>query len=200
MRAATFKAVSVIDPALDTEAITEDDMVRYFQMRDFAIVDGKWKPGQKPTIYHLREVPHDLWESFVMRGENESEQFAYAFRAGVVKAENVYGADGVAVALWEPAKKGTNAITAKEAERFSPAERAEIGSVVFQHSFLPLRTECIYRLPSSVAAHLARRAFLLADKSQNSAEATSSDAHSADSAHQTAATVTTTGESAAASA
>lgn len=203
MRAATFKTVSVIDVALDTERITVDEIIKFMDTRDYAIVENKWKPGKMPTIFHCREVPHGLWESFVMLGRNEAEQHAYAFRAGVFKVENLYGDDNVSVG-WEPAKPRDGskslAMSAEEAERFSPAERAEIGAVVFQHSFLPRRIVCTFPVPSSVRAISAKLDYLHVEASLSTAEATSSDEHSADSAPQMDATETSTGENAAASA
>lgn len=149
-------------------------MLDYVHNRDFATIEPHFKPGEKPTIFHVREVPHDLWESFVM-GATDSERALRAFMCGVEKAENVYTRDGNTM-TWTPALNGTrNVMSTEEAtSRFSPSERMEIGEVIFAHSFLAPRIEGGFRLPPLLGELLARRAFLHADASPSDAAPSSS--------------------------
>lgn len=182
MRQEAFKTISVLDPALDTESLTKKELYSFVTTRDFAIVDGKWVPGMKPTIFHVHEVPHGLWEQYVMSGtSSDQERCLRAFIAGVSKVENLVGEDGVALTAWQPAEQRGKHILMTDAEsaRFSPAEREEIGSVIFNHSFLPRRMPLFSPLPYSVDVHSARRACRRAEPSQITAPAKNSDAPSA---------------------
>lgn len=176
MRDATFRVVSVIDPALDTGSLTFDEIQAYVTTRDFSIVDGKWVPGLTPTIFHVREVAHDLWATWVMSAATPEEKHLRCFIAGVSRVDNLVGEDGVALPSWQPAgKRGKHEMmTDKESERFAWQECEEIGSVIFQHSFLHRRMQLSLQLPSSVVEHLGRRVCRLAELSQNTAAATSS--------------------------
>lgn len=203
MRPATFKAICLIDPNFDTEKLTADAMIEHIKSRDFAIVDGKWVDGKRPTIFHVQEVPHHLWESYVEQGVNEAEKCSNAFRAGVFLVENLVGDDDVALTKWEPQSKSKHGVrvpmTAEESARFSPADRLEIGAVVYQHSFLARRIAVTFQLPSSVHERLVSRRFLHVEPSQTTPEATSSEPQSATSEAPTAVTEIPTGAAAAVS-
>lgn len=203
MRPATFKAICLIDPNFDTEKLTAEQMIKHIETRDFSIIDGKWVDGQRPTIFHVQEVPHHLWESYVEQGVNEAEKFSNAFKAGVFLVENVVCDDGVSLTKWEPQSKSKHGVrvpmTAEESKRFSPAERLEIGAVVYQHSFLARRIEVTFPLPSSVHARLVSRRFLHVEPSQTTPEATSSEPQSVTSEAPTVVTETPTGAAAAVS-
>jgi hypothetical protein len=200
MRDQQFKVICVLDEALDTSALTVDEVVEYIRDRDFKIVDGKWVPGEKPTIFHVSEVPHGLWESYIMAGtSNDYERWYKAFIAGVRKVESLVGEDGVAVTSWEPAvKRGKHTMmTDEEAARFPPSQREEIGRVIYQHSFLPRKMRLCLPLPSFVVEHLERRRFRLAELSQTTASATNNAEPSVSTAQTPSATGTTTEQAAA---
>lgn len=174
MRQAEFKTISVIDPALDTASLTPKELHAFASTRDFSIVEGHWLPGMKPTIFHLAEVPHGLWEQYVMSGTtSDQERCLRAFICGVRRVENLVGEDGVALTAWEPTeKRGKHTLmTDAESARFSPAEREEIGSVIFTHSFLPRRMPLYSPLPYSVDVHFIRRPALPAEQSRTTAPA-----------------------------
>jgi len=187
MRAETFKTVSVLDPLLDTESISVAEIVEFAKSRDYALVDGKWKPGDKPTIFHCREISHDLMEKYVKsvsgsKDEAEEETYRRAFECGVYLAENVVGNDGVNLDRWEPAKKrnGKPMMSAEESYRFSWNERQEIGAVVYAHSFLHRKIALCCQLPSSVLALLGHREYRHADPSPTTALAPSNETPSPD--------------------
>jgi hypothetical protein len=171
MRDERFKVCSVMDDALDMSA---PEMVKYFESRDFSML--RFHPGAKPMVFHVREVPHGLWESFVAAGANERERYKLAFRAGITKVENLIQGDGVAVPSWEPTQRLPNQpdvviLSEDEANKlFSPSEREEIGSVIYRHSFLPRRIKCSYQLPHSCLEPLGTRTFRPVDASPSTAE------------------------------
>lgn len=183
MRTETFKTISVNDPFLDTTQVSIEDAFAFVKERDFKLVDGKWARGEKPTIFHVREVPNRLWETYVMAvgGTDEEalpERFRRAFECGVFRVENLVGADGVSVD-WEPSTKTGEygALMSREEcySRFSKNERAEIGSVIYAHSFLHRKIALCCRLPAFVLELLVARQFLRVEPSQNTASVLSSE-------------------------
>lgn len=178
MRPERFQVISVIDEALDTESMPLKTMIDYYEKRDIAMLAQYIKPGARPTIYHLRPVPHSLWQSFVMAGgAHEDIRFRRAFMCGVEKVENLQGGDGVGVP-WAPTRRisDTTTVMSEEEcdERFSPYEALEIGSVVFRHSFLPRRIKLTYPLPSLCVEALTHRPFQSAEPSPSAAPTTNS--------------------------
>lgn len=154
-----YVVVSVLDPAIDTEAMTSDAMVQYIAARD--IKHLKWRGGMQPTRYHLREIRHSVWESYVMATDSEAERHLRAFLCAVVKVENLRQRDGSILPAYEPAGVPRNAYAPEsEAERFAPRVRAEIGAVAFLRSFLGWGTEPVYRLPPTLVPYLAARTYL----------------------------------------
>lgn len=179
MRAERFKVVSALDPALDVDTET---LIKYVRERDYALVERNFLPGSKPIIFHVREVPHGMWESYVAAGASEAEQARRAFIAGVEKVENLMSPDGL-VQTWTPTRTPRDKVVMMTEEQadllFRPQQRGEIGMVIYQHSFLPLTIELNLPLLPSWHAPLARLAGLRAERIQSSVSATSSDPPSA---------------------
>ena len=183
MRDERFPTISVLDPALDTGQLSADDLITFFRTRDFAIVNGKWLPGKQPTVYHVREIPQHLMETYVQAvpgTEQESlpERCRRAFECAVFSVENHVGNDGVAVPRWEPSRKRETDVmmTREESYRFVAQQRQEIGMVALMHSFLPRMIELNCALPSFVDALLARRPLRPVAPSSNTATAPNSEA------------------------
>lgn len=183
MRPERFEVVSVLDDAIDTASIPLQTMIDYTETRDFKLIAQHMLPGQQPTKFHVRAVPHSLWESYVCgAGEHDEIRFRRAFICGVVKVDNLLGNDGIGIP-WEPTKVLNDKLTIMTDEEcnsaFSPAEVLEIGSVIFKHSFLPLRRKLTWSLPRSLAEPLGQRRFLLAGSSQPTATMTTNSQPSA---------------------
>lgn len=166
MRAERFKVVSVLDEALDA---SHTERLRYAGTRDYDVIAHKMKPGGHPTIFHVREVPHGLWDEWVDAADSYSEKYKRAFMCGVELVENLSQRDGVALSRWAPATRNerSNSVIMSDDDLrlFSPSERQEIGSVVYLHSFLPLRTTAVFLLPSSLQEPLVSLVVRLADVS-----------------------------------
>ena len=179
MRDERFKAVSVLDPALD---MTVQETVQYYGSRDFSLV--RVLPGEKAMVFHCREVPHALWESYVAAADNVRERNKRAFQAGVEKVENLAQNDGTTIPSWAPTLrlerfKDVVIMSDEEAALFSPAEREEIGSVIYTNSFLPRRIKCSFQLPPSCLELLGTRTFRPAVASQLPAQTQSNEKPSA---------------------
>lgn len=179
MRAERFKVVSTLDPALD---MTSSEVFIYGRDRDFTQL--RFLPGEKPTVFHVREVPHGLWEPYVASAESISERYKRAFAAGVERVDNLMQPDGVALQSWSPSfrhprLKGVVMMTDEECNLFSPAEREEIGYVVYQHSFLQRRIAVAYQLPPLFLELLVARRFRPVESSQSTAADQSSEKPSA---------------------
>lgn len=192
MRPDQFTVISVLDEAIDTESMPIETMIEYSEKRDLKLIAQHMLPGKQPTKYHVRAVPHSLWESYVCAGgEHDEIRFRRAFICGVVRIENRIGDDGVSMP-WLPTKALNDKITIMTEDEcndgFSPAEVLEIGSVVYKHSFLHRRTKLTYALPRSLAAPLGQRAFLSVASSRPTVTTTTNSAPLVDTPHLTAGT------------
>jgi len=174
-RAERFRVVSVLDEALD---VPGKELEQYASTRDFALVDNRYVPGQKPVIFHVREVPNELWETFVEGGTTDADRYKRAFMSGLEKVENLPD-DAGQLKTWAPSNKikslSVTLLHDEDLKLFSPSERLEIGSVIYRHSFLPRRTAADYPLPSSLVDPLVRRARRDAERKEASASATTSE-------------------------
>lgn len=176
MRPNQFPVISVLDEAIDTESIQFDTMVQYYKTRDIKLLEQHVHPGQQPTRYLVRAVPHGLWESFVgAAGDNLEMRYRRAFMCGVISVANLRGDDGVSVLEWKPTRpvqgmQDTFIMTDDECNgRFAPSEVLEIGSVIYEHSFLPRRRKLTWPLPPMLFEQLANLTFRPAAPSQTTA-------------------------------
>lgn len=188
-----FTLVSVLDPGIDTARMPASEMIAYIETRDEDKIRPYYKPGAYVTEYRCREVPHSLWERYVMAGESEAERYRRAFQAGVMSVKNLLQRDGVFLPDVKELPRVGDVMADEAAGRFSPAERAEIGLVIWARSFLAPRTAQPYQLPPTVRACAAARDYLPVASSPSS-QATSSDAASSPS-DATPATQPATGSS-----
>jgi hypothetical protein len=190
MRPDKFAVISIMDEAIDTKSIAMQTLFDYNETRDLNVINQHYKPGQTPTIYHVRAVPHSLWESYVCSGGTHDEiRFRRAFICGIERVENLRGNDGVSVP-WTPTREVGEKLVMSEDEcneRFSPSEVLEIGAVIYKHSFLPRRITITYPLQPSLAEPLGHLEFRSAAPSQSTAPTTNS-SHSSSSDPQPTAT------------
>ncbi len=169
-----FVVVSVLDDAIDTEAMTWEEMLKYRDTRDAALL--KFKPGRQPQRYHLREIKQRVMEPFVMATDVESVRHTRAFMCAVARVDSILQRDGsILPESWSPSG-GPDAVCMADAdmERFSASDRAEIGAIAFERSFLAPRTVKTYPLSRTLLRVLAEREFRLADATPQS-QAPSSD-------------------------
>ena len=195
MRQDTFVTVCSFDPAIDKEATSVDAIVALARERDMSGV--RFVPGVLPTLFTVREIPHQLWESFVENCSTDEERYRRAFMVGVVKVENVYQKDDVCVSVWTGSGTRKHRETQQhildedDLECFSPAERQEIGAAAYWHSFLPRRIKSGFQLPRSSLSTL-RLADFHGAASNPTAQVTSSEKPSPATTEQPLDTTATT--------
>lgn len=156
-------------------------MREYMETRDVRKLQPYLQPTVKPTVFHVREVPHDLWESFVMAAPSEAERYRRAFMCGLESIDELQQNDGTSIPQWQPPRDASGVIRSEAIARVSAQEREEVGAVIWYHSFLPRRIDDCFALPPSSRAVLNERVFLRVDASPSSA-ASSSDAASSKTA------------------
>lgn len=182
MRPERFKVVYTMDPAIDTESMPFEVMQEYIEKRDYNTIAPYFKPGMKPTVYHVRAVHHSMWETFVMAGGDHVDiRFRRAFLCGIDNVDDLYGRDGTSV-NFEPTRNvpGVGKVFTEDEVnlRFSPGEVLEIGSVIYEHSFLHPRIALTWQLPSTCVGPLVSRKFRSAAANPSTAETTTSEPRS----------------------
>lgn len=171
----TFEVVNPADDAIETEAMTPAEMMAFIKSRDTKQL--KIRAGQQPARFICREVPNQLWESFVCATEVQAERYRRAFQCGVIEAKNIPQRVGGLIGSFTPAGM-PEALRMSDADlgRFSPHDREEIGYVIYERSFLAPRTVRAYQLLPSSQAILEDREFRRADASPPSPAPSSSEA------------------------
>lgn len=176
-----MRVVSVNDPAIDALSMTIDEMVEYRDKRDIKLIERFVRPGEKPAIFHITEVPRKIWTRYVMSAGTEAERFERCFLAGVRRVENLRQDDGTTMPVYElPREQNSLAAREETLDRFWPSDVLEIGAVVWAHSFLAPGTRRSYPLPLMCLEALAAREFRRAAASPTS-RATSSETASSTS-------------------
>ena len=179
MRTDTLQVICTFDPALDTERMTVEDMNAYIKTRDRQHV--KLRPSAHPTVYVVREIPRAIMFDYVMVAAEESSRAARAFMAGVESVRDLYQDDGVRLDTFrgtgtmDAGSRKIETFSARELERFSPAEVMEVGAAAWYHSFLPRRIDDGLRAPLTSYDLWTRLPFRDAAVNQTSAETSSCD-------------------------
>jgi len=182
-RKETFRVVSVLDPAIDTERMTQAQMKEYFETRDEAKIAPFIKPGAKPTWFHIREIPRRLCSGFVGTPDAHFVRNERAFMAAVTRIQNLHQEDGSVMAEFEPSRQHDVIPEEVLEERgISEAEIQEVGAVAWTHSFLARRMRRSYPVPLICLEVLAARDFLPAESSPSSQATSSGEASSASQA------------------
>lgn len=136
--------VSILDPAIDHERAGWDVIRRYKEHREYDLIRQYIKPGEHPTVYHLRPLRQSVFSDKVEALLGQHARCAAAFRYGVARVEHMRTVDGRRVD-WKPSTE--HGMTDEELDRFWAYERDEIGSVVWHQSVLPPWIAGEYQLP-----------------------------------------------------
>lgn len=163
----TFKVASVLDSALDLDAM-HPHLLEYARERNETLL--KIKPGRDVTWFHLRRIPTSLMDRFVLEAPGLSEQNRRAFRVGVVQVQNLIATDEQKFHAINPSGKMDTAAapltvwTEEEMELFAPQYTQEIGAVARQRSFLVPGNAPSLLLPPSSAEEYRRRVYPVVER------------------------------------
>lgn len=180
-----MQVVSVLDPAIDVKAMGYEKLNRYLETRDLELIRPFFKQGESPMVFHLREAPQSLWESFVEDGKNEQDRYKRALMCCLVNVENMHQRDGTRIEAGSFARPDRQLIEDATIGLFAPQYRLEIGRVAYEHSFFDLRMPAPFLLPPSLVVPLEQRMRAsdpAAESTPNSPSAKPSETASQDSA------------------
>ena len=180
------------DPALDRDAF---DHAKHFGDglregdRDYAAL--RFLPGLQPAVYWLRELDTRIVNRVVLTAPTTEERRERAFRASVVRVENIE-IDGQVVRRFETRRvtdgdrnglklsEAFELFSEDEGNLFDPATQQEIGEVARRRAFLPRGIAPRYSLPRTSLETLAVTASLRAERAESTpAAGTSSSAPAA---------------------
>jgi hypothetical protein len=155
-----FPVIAACDPAIDTAAMLDTEMLAYITARDVSKLPIKI--GQQPTRFVLRPITQREMLGYVMHGATLEEKHARAFCSSV---DSVQGAwiDGRQCS-WSPADK-RSPMTADECALFSLAEILDVGGVAWVRSFLGQRIAPRFALAQSLREHMVDLPYRYAEQS-----------------------------------
>lgn len=157
-----LKTVCAWDPAID---VAETPLAEFFKTRDPEIV--KLVPGAAPpTYFHLRPLDTRTVQRWIKPAASADEQRERAFRAALIKVENLVDANEERHAVWQPKRYAKALANAREREifdlltddefaEFDSATVSEIGEVARLRSFFPRGISPEYVLPPTSSLTLA---------------------------------------------
>lgn len=154
-----LRVVSILDPALDTQAMG-DDVLTYAQSRDEKLIKPKF--DGRLCWFYLRRIPNSLYQRYVLEAPSESARHARAFQCAVMQVENLPTENGV-LDLVVPQQSvkivggEMQILTDAQMELFAPLYTIEIGEVANTRSFLPAGSALCLAVRGSLALVLETR-------------------------------------------
>lgn len=148
----TFDVISIFDRAIDWGAMDVSVRKAYAHSetakRDISLVMPYVIAGQQPTIYTLREVPEELWESFVLLEAEPARRARLALRASLMGARNLRTRDGAnLVDGREFARTKGDVIEQKSMIAVPRLHREDLAEVAYQRSFFQDTIEYGFQVP-----------------------------------------------------
>lgn len=151
-----FPVIAAVDPAIETEAMTETEMLAYIHERDVSTL--KIKQGMKAAAFMLREITHEHQQEILETCTTDSARFVKAFRFAVIEARLANGDKMAPI----NEKQG---FTADEAKAFRMSTIVDIGSVAWARSFLGPEIARRFAPQPLLLAHLAALPYRSAEPS-----------------------------------
>jgi hypothetical protein len=158
------KVITVYDTAIDfCRASQSDDktgiapLSAYIDSRDISAIEPFIIPAELPTYFTIRPLSRELTRRIARVSTNEYSDHELAFQHGVIMVENHVDDGGRSIPSWKPTgiSGDRNFITEEELSLFSIAQVDEIGSVIYQLSFLENKSCKRLRLPRTSRELLA---------------------------------------------
>lgn len=165
-----LKAVCMFDPGC--AGVPAETMMEYVRTRKIELVKPYFTAANPPTVYLYRRLSRSIMDRYVDVQSGDESKAVAAFQYGVTGAEQLREQDGNR-REWKPTGKTATpegeipTLTDKEMESdlFSRAEQVEIGTVIYNASFLPRWIERGYLVPPSSVSLWARLEHPSADAS-----------------------------------
>lgn len=158
------KIITAYDTAIDFDRASKLDaktnrvpLVEYINTREYSVIEPYLLPAEKPTVFYAQTLSREIVRRIARYSTNEYSNHEIAFQYGVVSVENHVDDTGRLLANWKPGGIANNApfITDDELNLFSVAQVNEIGSVIYQLSFLERKTHNKLQLPRTSRELLA---------------------------------------------
>lgn len=166
-----FKVVCRFDPAIDAEAMSQDDVRRFRDTGDVALL--RYLEGEQPTVFYCRRLRVSEMQS-VKATNSEADTFVASFQRGLLSVENLLDDDGNARKWSRP--DADRPISMREVEAaFSAGEVMEVGAAIYGRSILGKGRPAAWPQPDTSALAVAALAH------QRAAQKRAAAAHSAPS-------------------
>ena len=172
----SFQVIRVYDPAIDFDAIPQDDWDRFISNRDVKLLGEHWLDGQRPVVFHCRPLTQS--ERRDVRGKADADKAERAFACSVQRVDNLPTRGGQRLAWIRPADGGKPRPLADDAlAMFAEEDVQNVGMVIIASSFsapdrqlyVPLRDTCRDAL-TAVAVEYRRRRVAQTSASSSSVE------------------------------
>jgi hypothetical protein len=144
----TFQCISIGDDALDVDGMPAGLLWKYVENReDFSLIEPYLIPGRIPTIFTIREMPHDVFKS-VLKQPTEVDRLEAALQGGLVTVSGLRSDDGRILNDPPLGRYPNGVLRDEEMKRIADWEQIlEIGEVAFTRSFFARRIVRVYQLP-----------------------------------------------------
>lgn len=164
----TIKVITVYDTAINFDKATIIDPVtkksplnEYIATRDFSKIEPYLITGELPTIFHVARLTREMVRRISRIDVNDYTRAEFAFQYGLVRVENHVDDEGKTYPEWKPnglqsfAGRTETVVSDEEMNVFSVAQVTEIGSVIYQISFLERKMQGRLQLVPTSRALLA---------------------------------------------
>lgn len=161
----TFQIIRVYDPAIDFDAIPQDDWDRYVSTRDVKLLGEHWIEGSRPVVFHCRPLTQS--ERRDVRGKADADKAERAFAFAVQRVDNLPTRGGQRLAWVRPSDGGKpRALSDDALAQFAEEDVQHVGMVIIAASFsapdrqlfVPLRDTCRDALTAVAVEYRRRRA------------------------------------------
>jgi len=151
------KIIVSYDTAIDHAAAARPDkqtgkspLEDYILTRDLEVIKPFLLPAEQPTYFNIKPLSRQVARRIARAQVNEFDSHTLAFQYGVQSVENHVDDSGNLIPMWKPTGMvGVDSIvTEEELNLFSLQQICEIGSVIYQLSFLDSRTCKKLQLPA----------------------------------------------------
>ena len=88
----SFQVIRVYDPAIDYDAIPQQDWDAFISNRDVSLLGEHWIEGRRPVVFHCRPLTQS--ERRDVRGKADADKAERAFAFAVQRVDHLPTHDG----------------------------------------------------------------------------------------------------------